>query len=181
MRRLSLSNFSVWVRLGPCAHGPRRKKRQLPSHTRALRAIHFVPLPPVHSPLDSYKRRLSKPQFFVKENDDSNIYGRPLEGLEVVVDLASCEVVSFKDRKRIPVPPYDELSAWRLPDGEQRATVKVKRPCTGGGRARAQGGATGAVCPLTHTHAHFVLCLLYLILTPSSSSYPPPPPCPPVV
>lgn len=39
------------------------------------------------SPEDAPERRLCKPMLFLKESQEDNIYGRPLEGIAITIDI----------------------------------------------------------------------------------------------
>jgi primary-amine oxidase len=45
-----------------------------------------------YSPADAPDRRLCKPLIFIKEEDTDNIYGRPLLGIEMTVDIGKEQV-----------------------------------------------------------------------------------------
>jgi len=64
-----------------------------------------------YGPEDHPRRRLSKPLLFVRTNgvDNDNGYARPVEGIYIVVDHQTMQVVEFEDRGGAPIPPPDPL------------------------------------------------------------------------
>lgn len=54
-------------------------------------------------------RRLLRPLTFLRSEADDNGYGRPVEGLLVVVDLDKGEVVDVQDHGVVPLPPPGQL------------------------------------------------------------------------
>ncbi|TKY55250.1 Copper methylamine oxidase [Spatholobus suberectus] len=65
-----------------------------------------------YSEADSPCRRLTKPLIFCRAESDcpmENGYARPLEGINVLVDMQKMVVIEFEDRKFVPLPPVDPL------------------------------------------------------------------------
>ncbi|GKC80742.1 copper amine oxidase [Tanacetum coccineum] len=65
-----------------------------------------------HSEADAPNRRLAKPLIFCRTESDcpiENGYARPVEGIDVLVDMQNMVVIEFKDRKLVPLPPADPL------------------------------------------------------------------------
>jgi len=58
-------------------------------------------------------QRLCNPLFFLRTNDSANGYDRPIEGLNVFVDLHKMIVVEVRDNFTVPIPPPDPLSQWQ--------------------------------------------------------------------
>ena len=59
---------------------------------------------------DDAKRRLAIPMLYVQEVPGDNLYARPLEGIEMKIDLWAAPkpaVVLFRDFARTPLPPRD--------------------------------------------------------------------------
>jgi len=59
-------------------------------------------------------RRLLRPLTFIRSEADDNGYGRPVEGLLVVVDLDKGEVVDVQDHGVVPLPPQPSNYAPEL-------------------------------------------------------------------
>ena len=65
---------------------------------------------------------------YVANGNNDNMYGRPLEGLDVLVDIGRREVVRFRDTGGPPVPPRDDPvtdNRWYLPADQERTTLKA--------------------------------------------------------
>ncbi|KVH88959.1 Copper amine oxidase [Cynara cardunculus var. scolymus] len=83
-----------------------------------------------HSEADAPKRRLAKPLIFCRTESDcpmENGYARPVEGIDVLVDMQNMVVIEFKDRKLVPLPPADPLrnyTAGETRGGVDRSDVK---------------------------------------------------------
>ncbi|KAL4586964.1 hypothetical protein LXL04_011612 [Taraxacum kok-saghyz] len=83
-----------------------------------------------HSEADAPNRRLAKPLIFCRTESDcpmENGYARPVEGIDVLVDMQNMVVIEFKDRKLVPLPPADPLrnyTAGETRGGVDRSDVK---------------------------------------------------------
>ncbi|MGZ3617053.1 MAG: primary-amine oxidase [Ktedonobacteraceae bacterium] len=71
-----------------------------------------------YSTEDAATRRLSRPLVFVCLNPRDNGYAHPIEGLSILVDLTTMEVVRFEDHGVVPIPqelaPYAADAAGLL-------------------------------------------------------------------
>ncbi|XP_027333045.1 uncharacterized protein LOC113847913 [Abrus precatorius] len=83
-----------------------------------------------YSEADSPSRRLAKPLIFCRAESDSpmeNGYARPVEGINVLVDMQNMVVIEFEDRKLVPLPPVDPLRNYTPGEtrgGTDRSDVK---------------------------------------------------------
>ena len=71
---------------------------------------------------DDAKRRLAIPMLYVQEVPGDNLYARPLEGIEMKIDLWAAPkpaVVLFRDFGRTPLPPRDPLMAFPRLEGSR--------------------------------------------------------------
>ncbi|KAL2652193.1 hypothetical protein R1flu_020321 [Riccia fluitans] len=61
---------------------------------------------------DAPSRRLARPLFFCRTESDcpmENGYARPVEGVRVLVDIRSWEILEFEDKELVPLPLPDPL------------------------------------------------------------------------
>ena len=58
-----------------------------------------------YGPEDASTRRLGRPLVYVKTTPEDNGYAHPLDGLHILVDLASMQVLDITDNELLPVPP----------------------------------------------------------------------------
>eukprot|EP01114_Cavostelium_apophysatum_P020418 TRINITY_DN6835_c0_g1_i1.p1 TRINITY_DN6835_c0_g1~~TRINITY_DN6835_c0_g1_i1.p1 ORF type:complete len:710 (+),score=164.64 TRINITY_DN6835_c0_g1_i1:213-2342(+) len=59
------------------------------------------------------KHRLSNPLLFYRADENSNGYARPIDGLDIIVDLNRMKVLEVKELFDAPIPPYDPMSHWQ--------------------------------------------------------------------
>jgi primary-amine oxidase len=84
------------------------------------------------NPGDTPDRRLCRPLLFYSEKQGDNLYARPVEGIDVLVDLELGKVVSVQDKGMLKIPVYDPLSQYnqRMPTAFNREpkTLKISQP-----------------------------------------------------
>ncbi|MCO5585975.1 hypothetical protein L7F22_039911 [Adiantum nelumboides] len=79
---------------------------------------------------DAPSRRLARPLIFCRTESDcpmENGYARPVEGINVLVDLQNMRIIEFEDSKLIPLPPPDPLRNYTAAEtrgGVDRSDVK---------------------------------------------------------
>lgn len=79
---------------------------------------------------DAPSRRLARPLIFCRTESDcpmENGYARPVEGINVLVDLQNMTIIEFEDSKLIPLPPPDPLRNYTAAEtrgGVDRSDVK---------------------------------------------------------
>eukprot|EP00250_Pteridium_aquilinum_P014997 c22320_g1_i1 orf=409-2841(-) len=79
---------------------------------------------------DAPSRRLARPLIFCRTESDcpmENGYARPVEGINVLVDLQNMLIIEFEDSKLIPLPPPDPLRNYTAAEtrgGVDRSDVK---------------------------------------------------------
>ncbi|KAH7430293.1 hypothetical protein KP509_09G092000 [Ceratopteris richardii] len=79
---------------------------------------------------DAPSRRLARPLIFCRTESDcpmENGYARPVEGINVLVDLQHMKIIEFEDSKLIPLPPPDPLRNYTAAEtrgGVDRSDVK---------------------------------------------------------
>eukprot|EP01119_Soliformovum_irregulare_P006524 TRINITY_DN1862_c0_g1_i2.p1 TRINITY_DN1862_c0_g1~~TRINITY_DN1862_c0_g1_i2.p1 ORF type:complete len:394 (+),score=104.00 TRINITY_DN1862_c0_g1_i2:123-1304(+) len=58
------------------------------------------------------RNRIAKPLLFYKEEKNANIYARPIDGVEIDVDMNSMRVLDVKELFEVPIPPSNPLSTY---------------------------------------------------------------------
>eukprot|EP01117_Protostelium_nocturnum_P003737 TRINITY_DN1500_c0_g1_i1.p1 TRINITY_DN1500_c0_g1~~TRINITY_DN1500_c0_g1_i1.p1 ORF type:complete len:707 (+),score=228.57 TRINITY_DN1500_c0_g1_i1:347-2467(+) len=58
--------------------------------------------------------RLCNPLLFVRATDSANGYDRPIDGLDIYIDMNKMEVTSVKDLFIVPVPQHDPIAQWQM-------------------------------------------------------------------
>lgn len=56
------------------------------------------------------KQRIANPLLYLKTDENSNPYSRPIEGMEIRVDLNKMKIVEVKELFDVPIPPADYIS-----------------------------------------------------------------------
>ena len=73
------------------------------------------------SPDDDPCKRRCKPLLYIATHPDKakgqNIYGRPVDGLEVTIDVDNMRILSVIETDQLPIPPYDAMAEYS-PDFE---------------------------------------------------------------
>jgi len=59
------------------------------------------------------KDRIANPLLYLRTDDDINPYSRPIEGLEIRVDLNKMKIVEIKELFDVPVPPFDSIAQYK--------------------------------------------------------------------
>jgi len=59
------------------------------------------------------KDRIGAPLLFYRNDDESNGYAQPLDGIKVLVDLNKMRVLSVEELFDVPLPPHDIHSDWQ--------------------------------------------------------------------
>ena len=81
------------------------------------------------SEADSPKKRLGRPLIFLKGGRGGNPYSCPVEGLEVLIDVAKMEIVEFADLERRPLPRPDAYSDFDgVTETAEHAAAGLCRP-----------------------------------------------------
>jgi len=57
--------------------------------------------------------RLCNPLLFVRATDSANGYDRPIDGLDIFIDMTKMEVTSVKDLFILPIPQHDPVAQWQ--------------------------------------------------------------------
>ncbi|KAG5190137.1 hypothetical protein JKP88DRAFT_352796 [Tribonema minus] len=74
-------------------------------------------------PEDNPSRRLVWPCIYVREPGDDNLYARPVEGIDMRIDVQLEKVISFKDVKMRPIPARDPHHNY-TPAKDMRPSLK---------------------------------------------------------
>lgn len=59
------------------------------------------------------KDRIANPLLYLRTDDETNPYSRPIEGFEVRVDLNKMKVVDVKELMDLPIPPHDPIAKFK--------------------------------------------------------------------
>jgi len=59
------------------------------------------------------RKRIGKPLLFLKSTDDSNGYARPIDGIQIDVDLNAMRVLDIVELFDVPVPPPNPEANWQ--------------------------------------------------------------------
>jgi len=57
-------------------------------------------------------KRIANPLLYLKSDESISIYSRPIEGIEVSVDLNKMKVLEVKELFDVVVPPYDPIAQY---------------------------------------------------------------------
>jgi primary-amine oxidase len=83
-------------------------------------------------PGDKPDRRLARPLLFLNGETSENVYARPIEGCDVLVDLELGKVVSVLDKGKYLIPEYDSMSQYneKMKPSEcaQAAPLSITQP-----------------------------------------------------
>ena len=58
-------------------------------------------------------KRICNPLMFIRSDETANGYDRPIDGIDVFVDLNTMEVIEVKDLFDVPIPPEDKMAQWQ--------------------------------------------------------------------
>ena len=70
-------------------------------------------------------RRIARPLTWVREQEGSHGYARPVDGLVVEIDLDSMKVVKVDDHGLVPIPEYNGNYVPELMDGDEKNVTRV--------------------------------------------------------
>ena len=95
-----------WMEAGPAVRADARVQAALLGRGIDPDTVEVEPWPAAYfdEEVDRLGRRIGRAVLFVRERDGDNLWARPVEGLLVVADRSSGEVLEVRDSGAVPLP-----------------------------------------------------------------------------